>query len=61
LVRNLEVILDWGNFWDEQEKVTSEENQMLEAEFSEDEILRAIHGSYAEGALGPDGFSFMFY
>jgi hypothetical protein len=34
---------------------------LLEAEFSEEEILRAIHGSYAEGTPRPDGFSFMFY
>jgi hypothetical protein len=34
---------------------------MLEAEFLEEEILQAIKGSYAEGAPGPDGFSFLFY
>jgi hypothetical protein len=33
----------------------------LEAELTEEEIKRAIDGSYAEGAPGPDGFSFMFY
>jgi hypothetical protein len=49
------------NFWEENEKVSLEENQLLEAEFSEEEIKKAIDGSYAEGAPGPDGFSFMFY
>jgi hypothetical protein len=49
------------NFWEENEKVSLEENQLLEAEFSEEEIKRAIDGSYAEGAPGPDGFSFIFY
>jgi hypothetical protein len=34
---------------------------MLEAAFSEDEIIQAIKGSYSEGAPGPDGFSFLFY
>jgi hypothetical protein len=29
--------------------------------FSEKEIKDAIFGSYAEGAPGPDGFSFLFY
>jgi hypothetical protein len=48
------------NFWEEDEKVTPEENEMLESTFSEEEIKRAIDGSYAEGAPGPDGFS-LFY
>jgi hypothetical protein len=34
---------------------------MLEARLTEEEIKKAIDGSYAEGALGPDGFSFLFY
>jgi hypothetical protein len=29
--------------------------------FSEKEVKDAIFGSYAEGAPGPDGFSFLFY
>jgi hypothetical protein len=49
------------NFWEEDEKVTNEENQLLQIEFSEEEIKTAIDASYAEGAPGPDGFSFMFY
>jgi hypothetical protein len=34
---------------------------MLDSNFSEEEIKRAIDESYAEGAPGPDGFSFLFY
>jgi hypothetical protein len=34
---------------------------MLEASLTEEEIKKAIDGSYAEGAPGPDGFSFLFY
>jgi hypothetical protein len=37
------------DFWKEDEKVTKEENAMLEAEFIEEEIKRAINGSYAKG------------
>jgi hypothetical protein len=43
------------------EKVTPKENQMLEESFTEDEIKSDIDNSYAEGALGPDVFLFMFY
>ena len=32
----------------------------MEAPFSE-EVKEAVFGSYAEGAPGPDGFSFPFY
>jgi hypothetical protein len=39
--------------------ISMEENHMLEADFTEDEILQAIKGSYAEVATGPDGFSFL--
>jgi hypothetical protein len=49
------------NFWSEEDKVTSEENELLTAPFSEEEIKVAIFESYAECALGPNGFSFMFY
>jgi hypothetical protein len=31
------------------------------ADFTEEEIYHAIRGAYVEGALGPDGFSFIFY
>jgi len=49
------------NFWAEEEKVTLEENLMLQCPFSEEEIKEAVFGSYADGAPGPDGFSFMYY
>jgi hypothetical protein len=48
-------------FWDDSEKISLEENQMLEAELTEEEIKRAIDNSYSEGAPVSDGFSFMFY
>jgi len=48
-------------FWDEEDKVTTSEHELLEAPFTEDEIKTAIFESYAEGAPGPDGFSFHFY
>jgi hypothetical protein len=50
-----------GDFWDESERVSIEENDMLEANFSEEEIKRAIDSSYANGAPDPDGFSVLFY
>jgi hypothetical protein len=46
---------------EEDEKVTKEENELLEEPFTEAEIKKAIDDSYAEGAPGPDGFSFLFY
>jgi uncharacterized glyoxalase superfamily protein PhnB len=49
------------DFWSEDEKITKEENEALEAELTEDEIRRAVFDSYAEGAPGPDGFPFLFY
>jgi hypothetical protein len=49
------------DFWDEGDKVTQEENDLLEAELTQEEIKRAIDGSYAEGAHGLDDFSFLFY
>jgi hypothetical protein len=49
------------DFWEGEERVTSEDNLRLEGEFLEEEILKAIKDSYAEGAPCPDGFSFLFY
>lgn len=49
------------DFWEEEEKVTQAENDILEAKITEEEIKEAIFGSYVEGAAGPDGFSFLFY
>jgi hypothetical protein len=49
------------NFWNPSEMVTDAHNSELDKEFSEKEIKEAVFGSYAEGAPGPDGFSFLFY
>ena len=49
------------NFLSESEKVSNEENELLVAPFSEEEIKEAIFSCYAEGAPGPDGLSFIFY
>lgn len=49
------------DFWDNSEKVTSEENDLLQARFSEEEIKEALFNCYAEGAPSPDGLSFIFY
>jgi hypothetical protein len=49
------------DFWEREELITPEENELLEAKINEDEIFQAIKGSYDEGSPGLDGFSFMFY
>jgi hypothetical protein len=49
------------DFWDPDDMVSQNHNDMLDAPFSEKEVKEAIFGSYAEGAPGPDGFSFLFY
>jgi len=49
------------DFWEVDEKVTALENELLEAPFTENEVREAVFSSYAEGAPGPDGFSFLFY
>jgi hypothetical protein len=49
------------NFWEESQKVRSEENESLVAPFSEAEIKEAIFSCYPEGAPGLDGLSFIFY
>jgi hypothetical protein len=43
------------------EKVNREENMLLEVDLTEAETFQAIKDSCAEGALNPDGFSFLFY
>jgi hypothetical protein len=50
-----------ADFWDDDDKVSIQENELLEAPFSENEIRTAVFESYVDGASGPDGFSFMFY
>jgi mannosylglycoprotein endo-beta-mannosidase len=49
------------SFWEPEDMVTEEENMILDAPFTEEEIKEAVFGSYAEGAPGPDGFTFLFY
>jgi mannosylglycoprotein endo-beta-mannosidase len=49
------------DFWNPSEMVIDAHNSELDKEFSEKEIKEAVFGSYAEGAPGPDGFSFLFY
>jgi hypothetical protein len=39
--------------WEENEMISEEDREMLEAEISKEEILKAIKGSYAEGLRGP--------
>jgi hypothetical protein len=50
-----------NDFWSEEDLVSGDQNRVLDADFSEKEVRDAVFGSYAEGALGPDGFSFLFY
>jgi mannosylglycoprotein endo-beta-mannosidase len=49
------------DFFSLDEKVTREENDSLDCRFTLEEIREAVFGSYADGAPGPDGLSFMFY
>lgn len=49
------------HFWDEEDKISSLEDELLEAHFSNEEIKAAVFYSCAEGAPGPNGFSFLFY
>lgn len=56
----LDINLD-ADFWNLEEQVTAEENDMLDQDFSEEEIKTAVFQSYAEGAPSPDGFPFLFY
>jgi len=50
-----------ADFWEDDDKVSIQENELLEALFSENEIKTAMFESYDDGAPGPYGFSFMFY
>ena len=49
------------NFFNPEEIISEDQNTLLEAPFSEEEIKKAVFSSYLDGAPGPDGFSFMFY
>ena len=50
-----------SHFWDPEDMISIEENDSLQKPFSVDEIKAAVFGSYASGAPGPDGLSFLFY
>jgi hypothetical protein len=50
-----------GEFGEEDDLVTHEENNFLDAPFSEEEIKEAMFNSYSDGAPGPDGLPFLFY
>jgi hypothetical protein len=47
-----------SDFWNPSELVSDAHNSELDKEFSEEEVKATVFGSYAEGATGPDGFSF---
>jgi hypothetical protein len=49
-----------GDFWDDNDIVTNEQNMILDDDFSEKEVKEAVFGSYADGAPSPDGFPFLF-
>jgi hypothetical protein len=50
------------DFWDVLDKISPNENEVLEADFSGEEIKRVVFDSYVEGGgAAPDGFSFLFY
>jgi hypothetical protein len=55
-----EIFLDMS-FWSEGDKVSQEENDLLSAPFSEEEIKATIDSCYAEGSPSPDGLPFFFY
>ena len=49
------------DFFSANEKVTPEQNQLLDGPFNEEEVKNVVFGSYADGAPGPDGLPFLFY
>jgi hypothetical protein len=49
------------DFYSQEEKVSDQDNEMLDAPFTEEEIKADVFSSYFDGAPGPDGLSFMFY
>lgn len=49
------------NFWEESDKITPQENSLLVAPFTLEEIRVALFACEANGAPGPDDLSFKFY
>jgi hypothetical protein len=50
-----------NDFWQTEDLITSEENDLLTMSFTEKEIKEVVFSCYADVAPGPDGVSFMFY
>jgi hypothetical protein len=50
-----------GDFWEVEDKVTSEENETLQAPFLEEEVKGVLFSCYLEGAPRPDGLHFLFF
>jgi hypothetical protein len=48
------------SFWDDNDLIISEENELLTAPFTETEIRDTIFSSYPDGAPRPDGLPFLF-
>jgi hypothetical protein len=49
------------NFWMDNEVINDLDREILEAPFSEKDVLQAIAGMKIESALGPNGFTVIFY
>jgi hypothetical protein len=50
-----------ANFWMDNEVINDLDREILEAPFSEKDVLQAIAGMKIESALGPNGFTVIFY
>jgi hypothetical protein len=48
------------NFFSKEEKITQEENRILEERFTEEEVKKVVFESYSDRTPGPDGLSFIF-
>lgn len=49
------------DFWDDNDKITTQENLLLQQSFTLEEIKTTLFDCEPNGAPGPDGFSFKFY
>ena len=50
-----------STFWSPEDELISVEQDLLVQTFTEEEIRVALFDSSSTGALGPDGYSFLFY
>jgi hypothetical protein len=48
-------------FFSQEEKLSNAQNEIMVAPFTEEEVKKAVFDYYSDGALGPDGLSFIFY